>query len=142
VERRAASPADGDGPAAAWHLGGGDASAPVGRGAAGHPAADAGGTGGAADGEGPQVAPAQLQTLRRQAQVRLCRGAEGGHAPRARPQNHQVTSRSAPAWGVRGSTIRSWLSFTVIVSVLCSDGYVLGGSVVVPRCNGSNWLLV
>ena len=68
----------------------GGSSAAAGRGAAGRQAADAGGAGGAAGGEGPQVAPAQLQALRRQAQVRVRRGAEGGHASGARPQNHQV----------------------------------------------------
>jgi hypothetical protein len=86
VERRAASAAaaDGGGPASPWHDGarGRPAPAPAaaGRGAVGRQAADAGRARGSAGGEGPQVAPAQLQTLRRQAQVRVRRGTEGGHA--------------------------------------------------------------
>ena len=93
MERRAASaaPADGGRAASPRHGRRVPAPAPSGRrAAAGRPAARAGGARGAARGEGPQVAPAQLQALRRQAQVRLRRGAEGGHASRARPENHQV----------------------------------------------------
>jgi hypothetical protein len=90
VERRAASAsasvADGGGPSSPWHDGarGRPAPAPAPaacRGVAGRQAADTDGAGGAAGGEGPQMAPAQLQALRRQTQVRVRRGTEGGHAP-------------------------------------------------------------
>jgi hypothetical protein len=69
------------------------ASALTGWGTAGRQGADAGRAGGST-GEGPQVAPAQLQALQQQVQqVRVRRCTDGGHASRARPGNLLVASK-------------------------------------------------
>lgn len=48
------------------------------------------GAGGAAGGEGQEVASAQLQAVWRQEEVRVCGDPEGGYASRARKEDHQV----------------------------------------------------
>lgn len=53
-----------------------------------HGAAVAGRGRGAARGEGQKMAAAQFEALQRQAQVRVRRDAEGGHAARARQEDH------------------------------------------------------
>ncbi len=55
---------------------------------------------------GAQVAAAQQEALLRQAQVRLRRGAQGGHAARARPQDHQGKQGAEGGAAGRGTATR------------------------------------